>query len=105
MSPKTLTSFLGVNEFIVEPDEEVTAVHALTHEDYIGTFIIGTMRNQIGEYEPSSGRLILFEHGSGREMKKIAEIETNGCVYAIASAGSVIAAAVNTSVSVRSAPG
>lgn len=87
-----------MNEFIVDPDEEVTAVHALTHEDATGTFVIGTMRNQIGEYEPSSGRIILFDHSVGREMKKAAEIEASGCVYAIANVGSTIAAAVNTSV-------
>ena len=91
-----------MNEFIVEPDEEVTAIHTLTHENSTGTFVIGTMRNQIGEHEPSSGRLVLFDHDMGRDMKKIAEVETNGCVYAITSVGSTIAAAVNTSVSVPS---
>ena len=81
-----------------EPDEEVTAVHALTHPDVKGSFIIGTMRNQIGEYEPSQGRLILFTFGDSRELSKVAEAEAGGCVYALASVGSHVAVAVNTSV-------
>ena len=87
-----------MNEFIVDIDEEITAVHALTHLDATGTFAVGTMRNQIGEYEPSAGRLILFNHNVGHEMQKVAEIDVGGCVYAIASIASFIALAVNTSV-------
>ncbi|KIP10587.1 hypothetical protein PHLGIDRAFT_125454 [Phlebiopsis gigantea 11061_1 CR5-6] len=92
------TTMNSLNEFIVELDEEITAVHALTHRDVAATFAVGTMRNQIGEYEPSAGRLLLFNHSIGREMQKIAEIDVGGCVYAIASIASFIALAVNTSV-------
>lgn len=62
-----------------------------------GLFLVGTMRQQIGEYEPSSGRLLLLLQWQG-ELKKVAEAEAGGCVYALVSTGDFVAAAVNTSV-------
>lgn len=67
-----------------------------------GCFIVGTVKHQHGEFEPSSGRLILFDVvpsvDGGRELKKLAEVEANGCVYALAALENGVAIAVNTSV-------
>ena len=98
-SQLTVTSVLS--SFVAEPDEEATAVLALP-ADVLGSFVVGTVRHRIGEFEPSSGRLILFDLvpsiGGGRELKKLAEAEANGCIYALASVGNAVAVAVNTSV-------
>lgn len=94
-------TFNTISVFSAEPDEEVTAVLALP-ADVLGSFVVGTVRHQHGEFEASAGRLILFDLvpsvGGERELKKLAEVEANGCVYALASVEKGIAAAVNTSV-------
>ena len=68
----------------------------------LGAFVVGSVRHQIGEFEPTSGRIIMFDVvpsiGGQRELKKLAEAEANGCVYALATVGNAVAVAVNTSV-------
>ena len=95
-----------MDEFVCDPDEEVTAVLALKS----GHLVVGTVRHQIGETEPSSGRLLLFmvepgegpsrgERGRSLNLRMITSVNSEGCVYALAEVQGAIAAAVNTSVS------
>lgn len=91
----------AITDFIAEPDEEISAVLATPELDSKASFVIGTVRHQVGEYEPSSGRLILFKistQSGTRDLRKLIELDVHGCVYAIASVGNAIAAAVNTAV-------
>ncbi|GJE83978.1 DNA damage-binding protein 1 [Phanerochaete sordida] len=94
-------TFNTISSFLAEPDEEVSAVLALP-TGALGAFMVGTVRHQHGEFEPSSGRLILFDLvpviGGERELRKLAEVEANGCVYALASVENGVAVAVNTAV-------
>ncbi|EKM59045.1 uncharacterized protein PHACADRAFT_181065 [Phanerochaete carnosa HHB-10118-sp] len=98
---KDSVTFSTISLFTAEPDEEITAVLALP-AGAPGCFVVGTVKHQHGEFEPSAGRLILFgvvpSVDGGRELKKLAEAEANGCVYALAAVENGVAAAVNTSV-------
>lgn len=98
--------YIGLSEFVCDPDEEVTAVLALKQGSY---FLFGTVRHQIGEMEPSAGRLLLFtleagesgprgERGRVLNMNLVATQNAEGCVYALVEVQHGFAAAVNTSV-------
>lgn len=71
--------------------------------------MVGTVRHQVGETEPSAGRLLLFtmepgqgtargEHRRALDLKLLASCDAEGCVYALVEVSGAIAAAVNTSV-------
>ena len=73
-------------------------------------FLVGTVRHQIGEVEPSHGRLLLFsfdvgqtaaigERGRALELNLTTMQEAEGCVYVLVEVDGAVAAAVNTSVS------
>ena len=102
-----LTVISGLSEFVCDPDEEVASVLALQQGRY---FVVGTVRHQIGETEPSRGRLLLFsfevgqtaptgERGRSLELNLVTVNEAEGCPYALAEVNGAIVAAVNTSVS------
>ncbi|KAI0084181.1 CPSF A subunit region-domain-containing protein [Irpex rosettiformis] len=90
-----------LSQFNCETDEDVTAVKSLSGSSISASaaFCVGTLRAQVGEREPSLGRLLLFEiSGPAKDLKLISSREVDGCVYAIDAVNGLIAAAVNTSV-------
>ncbi|KAF7790799.1 hypothetical protein EIP86_001756 [Pleurotus ostreatoroseus] len=100
------TNFDRLSEFICDADEEVSATLALKGGSQ---FLVGTVRHQVGETEPSAGRLLLFamEPGEGTargerrralDLKLLASCDAEGCVYALVEVSGAIATAVNTSV-------
>ncbi|KAI0337556.1 hypothetical protein BDW22DRAFT_1363933 [Trametopsis cervina] len=95
------TSFTRLRQFECETDEQIVSVLSLSGAGISaqGAFCVGTVRMQLGEFEPSLGRLMLFDvDGPERDLKLIATEQTDGCVYAITTVNGLIATAVNTSV-------
>lgn len=96
----------GLCEFVCDSDEEVSAILSVKQGNY---FLIGTVRHQVGEIEPSAGRLLLFsmqagdgtirgEQGRSLDLKLLTSCDAEGCVYALVEIDGAIGAAVNTSV-------
>ncbi|KAJ3557088.1 hypothetical protein NM688_g1656 [Phlebia brevispora] len=99
------SKFDRLSEFVCDADEEVTAVHSSDGSH----FWVGTVRHQIGDVEPSAGRLLLFSLEAGGPVVRgervralnlnlVASQDAEGCVYMIDETESAIVAAVNTSV-------
>jgi hypothetical protein len=96
-----------LNRFECQHDEEITAVKSLDQSGIhpSAAFCVGIVRAQVGEHEPSLGRLVLFGvEGPERDLVLIASQETDGCVYAIDAVNGLIAVAVNTSVCIFCLP-
>lgn len=99
-----LTIFPELADFELDDAEEISAVKSLSNSGISSSsaFCVGTLRTDVGSYEPTRGRLLLFELEGSSDLKLVAEEETDGCVYAIATANGMVVAAVNSSV--RSIP-
>ena len=94
-----------LSSFTCEPGEEITATLALPGTDEHpspSSICIGTVEFQVGEREPSAGRIILFSlepnAGTKPTRKMLVSHDVGGCVYQLANVEGMIAAAVNTSV-------
>lgn len=96
----------GLSEYVCDPDEEVSAILSVKQGRH---FLVGTVRHQVGEIEPSAGRLLLFsmqagdgttrgERGRSLDLKLLTSCNAEGCVYALVEVDGAIGAAVNTSV-------
>ncbi|KDQ62210.1 hypothetical protein JAAARDRAFT_121297 [Jaapia argillacea MUCL 33604] len=102
------TTFDCIGEYVCEGDEEITAVSTFgIVVEGIATsyFAVGTVCYGDAEDEPTRGRLLIFnpaQRESGMfgdlSLALVGSAEVNGCVYAIANVGALLAAAVNTSV-------
>lgn len=74
------------------------------NEQTASFFCLGTFVCRDGEIEPSNGRLLIFTAkptSSSLLLSLVAEVETKGCVYALAivnGMNGMIAAAVNSAV-------
>lgn len=96
-----MTWYAGLAKFTCEVDEEISTIKSLSNSGIptSAAFCAGTLRTQLGEGEPSLGRLLLFGiDGSGDSVQLTAAEETDGCVFAIATMNGMIIAAVNASV-------
>lgn len=93
-----------------DADEEVTAVTSSstlpvsTTGQQQSCFIVGSVRHQLGEPEPSHGKVMVFtvhdaKGSSESTLRPIVSTETKGCVYAIAVVDQFVIAAVNSAVS------
>lgn len=73
---------------------------------FMSYFCVGTFFYQADEREPIAGRLLVFctheasPHPLGRRLALIASAQTQGCIYALANANGMVAAAINASVRV-----
>lgn len=104
------TYHVAMGQFVCEPDEEITAVHALTDLN-VGNravaFCVATVRDQLEGAEPTEGRLLIFalDQDGGVASPRatprlVASTPTAGCTYALTIVHGMIAAAVNTSVGI-----
>jgi len=95
-----------LGQYACEDDEEITAVAA--SEDLSITvggrqhscFLVGSVRHQLGQPEPTLGHLMVFvSTSSGGSIQPLVSVETAGCVYGIAVLDNFIVVAVNTAIS------
>ncbi|KAL6302826.1 mono-functional DNA-alkylating methyl methanesulfonate N-term-domain-containing protein [Sparassis latifolia] len=101
-------SFDQLSQFVCELGEEVTAVLALPRRENqsFPCFCVGIVELEMGEREPSKGRIVMFSLGSrdggissaNPALRLISSEHTRGCVYQLVSVEDKIVAAVNTSV-------
>jgi len=107
-------TFRRIGHFSAGTDEELTAIMAIARIGEASQpnpplnpcFVVGTVRYQLGEHEPSQGRILVFTRNlSGDPTSDVDEslvpavaLQTRGCVFALASVGDKILAAVNSSV-------
>ena len=97
---------LGLTQFDCEPDEEITALETMllnVDGHFMSCICVGTFSYQADEREPTEGRLLVFfaAHAvppSSQQLSLLTSTQAQGCVYAIANAQGMIAAAVNASV-------
>ncbi|KAI0269851.1 CPSF A subunit region-domain-containing protein [Gloeopeniophorella convolvens] len=98
-------TFDALGQFTCQPDEEITAITSLPLPGGDSVICVGTVFFRPEEREPSQGRVLLFttepllDASGKRELKKLAEIDANGCVYALACVKGLLAAAIGPSVS------
>jgi CPSF A subunit region len=93
-------------QFTCQDNEEVTAIRMIPLSEGDTAICVGTVFFKPGEKEPSQGRLLLLTaefdatlSRTKRQLKKISEMDVHGCVYALARANGLLAAAVGPSVS------
>ena len=95
-------------QFTCQNNEEVTAIQMIPLPEGETAICIGTVFFKAGEKEPSQGRLLLLTaeidatlSKTKRQLKKIAEMDARGCVYALTRANGLLAAAIGSSVGSR----
>lgn len=108
--------YIGSNKFPCEADEEITSVQPLELSlpemtaDTNAVFCVGTVHHQIGEHEPSAGRILILIGNndetsatrSNSQVKLVTSKRTDGCVYALDVSDDMIIAGINSSVGAHS---
>ncbi|GAW02346.1 uv-damaged dna-binding [Lentinula edodes] len=82
----------------LQQDEQIMSLAVLQHLLCVGTFSL-----RLDETEPTSGKILLFEvqHASSTliQLKRVAATDVGGCVYSLVVIDGLLAAAINSSVS------
>ncbi|KIL67911.1 hypothetical protein M378DRAFT_185481 [Amanita muscaria Koide BX008] len=100
------TTYTQMSRFHCAEGEEITSATILKSDKGLATFSIGTYRYVVGETEPAGGRILILGTNNpdpdakqtGHQLSLLASVSVKGCVYALSTVGSYIAAAVNSSV-------
>ncbi|KAJ3856320.1 CPSF A subunit region-domain-containing protein [Lentinula lateritia] len=91
----------------LQQDEQIMSLTVLQVKDNNNTsqqlFCVGTFSLRLDETEPTSGRILLFEVRQASptviQLKRVASEDISGCVYSLVVIDGLLAAAINSSVS------
>ncbi|KAJ3863624.1 CPSF A subunit region-domain-containing protein [Lentinula novae-zelandiae] len=91
----------------LQQDEQIMSLTVLQVKDNNNTsqqlFCVGTFSLRLDETEPTSGKILLFEVQQASstliQLKRVASEDVSGCVYSLVVIDGLLAAAINSSVS------